>query len=76
MVACGAMDCSNSSTKKKAIAVKGWHKVLNPDFHLPKNFLLCVSLKALYKIDTKNAFYFILKAVFVLKMFKVFIMTY
>ena len=43
--------------------------LLNSDSHLPKKFLLICFNKSPLKI-IKNAFYFIIKALFVLKIFK------
>ena len=43
-------------------------ELLKSDSHLPKKFALFASMKALKMV--KNAFYFILKALFVLKVFK------
>ena len=45
--------------------------VLKSDSHLPKKFVLFTSLKSPLKV-MKNTFYFILKAYFVFKIFKIF----
>ena len=42
--------------------------ILKSDSHLSKKFVICL-IESPFKI-TKNAFYFILKALFVLKIFK------
>ena len=58
----------SNSLMRKRLMVNSMFDELNSDSHLPKNFVICLIESPLKMM--KNAFHFILKALFVLKIFK------